>query len=64
MASTHDAVGLVALFDRHPPAGKKRLEFEVWKHAVLERARGRGWRTTYVAAARAELMALKSWQSH
>jgi hypothetical protein len=59
MTSSRETVGLIALFDECPPSGRKRLEYEVWAHAVLERAAGAGWRRDKVAVARSTLRGLR-----
>jgi hypothetical protein len=41
VASRDDLSRLVEVFDQHPPRGRKLREYEVWRAAVIEYARGK-----------------------
>lgn len=59
--SNADTLAMVELLECFPPAGRKRLEFEIWKQAVLERAVGHAWGRERVALIRQMLMELRTY---
>jgi hypothetical protein len=55
-----DCLRMVAILDRYPPLGKKLGQFEIWREAVVARARERSDRESVIAECRERLRAHRS----
>ena len=45
--SAEDLLKVVDIFDRHPPKGRKRREYEIWRDAAIQYANVRPARRAY-----------------